>query len=120
MTWLLTHSSFSVNLFLHINRHMRSKPNFYVFHKELCHYFSSWKCMEKKNAVKLCKLVKELNLAESPSLSPFFFFLSFLILIFFYFCMDDLLRVICYLFCTTMYHANMCCTFKVKYSKVCF
>ena len=42
------------------------QPNFYVFHKELCHYFSSLKCMEKKNALKRCRLVEKLNLTENP------------------------------------------------------
>ena len=52
--------------FIYKNRCMKSKPNFYVFHKELCHYFSSLKCTEKKNALKLCRLVEELNLTENP------------------------------------------------------
>ena len=52
--------------FIHKNRFMKLKPNCYVFHKELCHYFSSLKYMEKKNAVKLFNLVDELDLTKYP------------------------------------------------------
>ena len=37
--------------FIHKKKFMKTKPQIYVFHKELCHYFSSLKCMEKKTAV---------------------------------------------------------------------
>ncbi len=46
---------------------MKTKPNFYIFHKEIRRYFSSLKGMEKKNAVELCSSVEEQNLAENSS-----------------------------------------------------
>ena len=52
--------------FIHKNRFLKSRPNFYVFHKELCLYFSSLKHMKKKNAMKLSMLVEDLNLTEKP------------------------------------------------------
>lgn len=54
------------NFFIHKNKFMKTKTQIYVFHKELCHYFSSLKCMEKKTAVKLRNLVEELNFTEFP------------------------------------------------------
>ncbi len=52
--------------FLHKNRFLKILPNFYVFHKELCHYFLSLKQMKKKNAVNFCNLIENLKLAENP------------------------------------------------------
>lgn len=60
---------------------MKSKPNFSVFHKEMCHYFSSLKYMEIKNAMKLYKLVEDLNLTENPS-SILLFLTEFLLFIY--------------------------------------
>ena len=132
MTWLLTPSSFLVMVFIHKNRCMKSKPNFYVFHKELCHYVSSLKCMEKKNAMKLCKLVEEPYLTENtlalPPLSIYFtftflfpnitaifinFFLWFLSFIL-HSCNSLRLVHMPFLVCIAMYHAHMLCTIIIQ------
>ena len=52
--------------FIHKNKFSKSKPIFSVFHKELCLYFSSLKCMRKKIAIKLYTLVEEFDLAHDP------------------------------------------------------
>ncbi len=53
-------------VFIHKNKVMKTRLRIYVFHKELCHHFSSLKCMEKKNAMKLHELVEELDLTTLP------------------------------------------------------
>ncbi len=50
--------------FIHKNRVLKTQPNFFVFHKGLCHYVLSLKLMET-NAMKLYNLAEELNLAEN-------------------------------------------------------
>ena len=52
--------------FIHKNKFKKSKPIFYVFHKELSQYFSSLKYMKKKFAIKLYNLVEEFNLQQNP------------------------------------------------------
>ncbi len=54
-------------LFMHKNRFLKILPNFYAFHKELCHhYFLSLKRMKKNNALHFCNLIENLKLAENP------------------------------------------------------
>lgn len=81
--------------FLHNYRFLKTQPNFYCFHKELCHYFFSLNLM-KKNALKLWALIEDLKLAENPEDSfPFCVYSVYILFPPFCFICDCYVMLVC-------------------------